>query len=114
MAEASSTPKQANKVPNHGDHDRVQMPSVKADGTFDQHNPEFIGDKDVTTAAVKEQFVQQAVSAADVQHAGPTGGTVVSDAPQDPAIEAAKKEHEKVAAAAEKAAVKAVDELHQG
>lgn len=114
MAEASSTPKQTNKVPHQGDHDRVQMPSVKADGTFDQHNPELIGDKETTTAAVKEQFRQQAVSAADVAVARTGSGTTVEDAPQDPTIEKAVKEHEKVAAAAEKAAEKAVNELHQG
>jgi len=113
MAEASSTPKQSNAVPHQGDHDRIQMPSVKADGTLDQHNPELIGDKDTTLAAVKEQFKQQAVSAADVQNTS-TGGTTVEDAPQDPAIDAAAKEHEKVAKAAEKAAEKLVNDLHKG
>jgi len=112
MAEASKTPTQSNKVPHQGDHDRIQMPSVKADGTLDQHNPELIGDKETTLAAVKEQFVQQAVSAADVVNS--SGGTTVEGAPQDPAIEAAVKEHEKVAAAAEKAAEKLVDDLHKG
>ena len=113
MATASSTPSQSNVVPDHGDHDRVQMLSLKADGTPDQHNPEIIGDKDVALAAAKEQFTQQAVSAADVANAG-TGGTTVEDAPQDPTIEAAVKEHDKVAKAAEKAAEKVVDQLHKG
>lgn len=113
MAEASTTPKQKNEVPHQGDHDRVQMPSVKADGTLDQHNPELIGDKDTTVAAVKEQFKQQAVSAADRANAPTGGGTVVEDAPQDPSIAKAQKEHEKVAAAAEKAAEKVVNELHK-
>ena len=114
MAEAGTTPTRANEVPNHGDHDRVQMLSLKADGTPDQHNPEIIGDKDAAVAAAKEQFKQQAVSAADVANAPTGGGSTVEDAPQDPSIEAAVKEHEKVAAAAEKAAVKVVDSLHQG
>lgn len=113
MAQASSTPSESNKVPNHGDHDRVQMLSLQADGTPDQHNPEVIGDRDVAVAAAKEQFRQQAVSAADVANQ-PGGGTTVEDAPQDPSIEAAQKEHEKVASAAEKAAEKAVKSLHEG
>lgn len=111
MAEASKTPDKANPVPHGGDHDRVQMLSLKADGTPDQHNPEIIGGKDVALAAAKEQFKQQAVSAADVAPAD--GGTTVEDAPQDPSIEAAQKEHEKVASAAEKAAEKVVNSLHR-
>lgn len=113
MATASTTPSQGNTVPNHGDHDRVQMLSLKADGTPDQHNPEIIGDKDVAIIAAKEQFAQQAVSAADVQIAA-GGGSAVADAPQDPKIEKAQKEHDKVAAAAEKKAESVVNSLHQG
>lgn len=100
-------------VPHEGDHDRVQMLSLRADGTPDQHNPEIIGDKEAAVKATQEQFKQQAVSAADVAHAG-TGGSTVEDAPQDPSIDAAKTEHDKVAAAAEKAAEKVVNRLHQG
>ena len=112
MSEASKPTEKANTaVPHEGDHDRVQMLSLRADGTPDQHNPEIIGDKETAIAAAKEQFVQQAVSAVDVQSAG--GGTTVEDAPQDPTIEAAKTEHDKVAAAAEKAAEKAVDALYK-
>ncbi len=114
MAEASKTPSKANEVPHQGDHDRVQMLSLKADGTPDQHNPEIIGDKETAIAAAKEQFKQQAVSAADVANAPGYGGTTVEDAPQDPSIEAAQKEHEKVAAAAEKAAEKTVNALFDG
>lgn len=110
MAEASNTPKQANKVPHQGAHDRVQMLSLKADGTPDQHNPEIIGDKETAIAAAKEQFKQQAVSAVDVQSAS-GGGTTVEDAPQDPAIEEHQKAHEKAAAAAEKAAESTVNAL---
>jgi len=112
MAEAGKTPSKANEVPNQGDHDRVQMLSLRADGTPDQHNPEIIGDKDVALAAAKEQFKQQAVSATELTRVG--GGTVVEDAPQDPSIEAAQKEHEKAASAAEKAAEKVVNSLHNG
>lgn len=104
-------------IPKQGDHDRVAMLSLRADGTPDQHNPEVIGPKDAAIAAAKEQFVQQAVSAADRERqanpdtaAGTTG--VVEDAPQDPSIEEAQKEHEKVAKAAESAAEKAINSLH--
>lgn len=101
-------------VPHQGDHDRVQMLSLRADGTPDQHNPEIIGDKDVAIAAAKEQFAQQAVSAADVANAPAGGGSTVEDAPQDPAIESAKAEHDKVAAEAEKAAEATVNSLFEG
>lgn len=112
MAKATSTEAGNTAVPHEGDHDRVQMLSLRADGTPDQHNPEIIGDKDAAIAAASEQFKQQAVSAADVAPTG--GGTVVEDAPQDPAIEAKVKEHDKVAAAAEKAAESVVSQLHKG
>ena len=113
MAKATSTESTANTaVPHEGDHDRVQMLSLRADGTPDQHNPELIGDKEVALNAAKEQFKQQAVSAADVAPTG--GGTVVEDAPQDPVIAENQAEHKKVATAAEKAAEKVVDSLHKG
>lgn len=99
-------------VPHEGDHDRVQMLSLRADGTPDQHNPEIIGDKDAAIAAAKEQFTQQAISAADV--APTSGGTTVEDAPQDPSIEKAQGEHDRVAKAAAKAAESTVNSLHQG
>ena len=101
-----------NKVPHQGDHDRVSMLSLKADGTPDQHNPEIIGDKESAVEAAKVQFAQQAVSAADVRRQNDQDG--VTDAPQDPSIAEAQKEHEKVASAAEKAAESAVKSLHKG
>lgn len=126
MAEASTTPKQSNTVPAHGDHDRVQMLSLKADGTPDQHNPEIIGDKDVAVAAAKEQFAQQAVSAADVELRGATATvgvlqgqadgsvTTVGSTEQDPSIAKLEDAHGKAAKAAESAAEKAVNALHKG
>jgi hypothetical protein len=54
-------------VKNEGDHDRVAMLSLQADGTPDQHNPEIIGDKDAAIKATKVQFAQQAVSAVDAE-----------------------------------------------
>ena len=107
-------------VPHQGDHDRVQMLSLKVDGTPDQHNPEIIGDPEVAKAAAREQFAQQAVSAADVRATSVPMMVVgdelrpASEAPQDPEIEAAQKEHQKVAEAAHKAADAVVDSLHKG
>jgi hypothetical protein len=99
-------------VPHQGDHDRVGMLSVRADGTPDQHNPEIIGDKDAALAATTEQFQQQAVSAVDVQNAPkPAAAT---DADQDPTIAKAQAEHQKVAVEAADAAKAVVDGLHQG
>lgn len=100
------------KLPEGGGHDRVSMLSLRADGTPDQHDPEIIGDKDVAIAAAKEQFAQQAVSAADV--AGVGGGSVAEGAPQDPSIAEAEAEHKEVAAAAEKRAEATVEQLHKG
>ena len=114
MAESKKTADVAanEKLPEGGDHDRVSMLSLRADGTPDQHNPEIIGDKDVAVAAAKEQFAQQAVSAADV--AAVDGGSTVEDAPQDPSIAEAEAEHKKVAEAAEKRAEATVEQLHKG
>jgi hypothetical protein len=96
-------------VPHEGDHDRVGMLSLRADGTPDQHNPEIIGDKDAALAATTEQFKQQAVSAVDVQNAPKP-----VEAEQDPTIAKAQAEHEKVSDQAAKAAKAVVDGLHQG
>jgi hypothetical protein len=102
----ASTP--ANKVPGHGDHDRVQMLSLHADGTPAQIAPELIGDKDATLEATKEQFKQQAVSAKDVE----LRGVNASESERDE--EVLKKAHDAAAKAAEAAAVKTVDALHKG
>lgn len=102
-------------VPQHGDHDRVAMLSLKADGTPDQHDPEIIGDKDFALAATKEQFKQQAVSAVDAaQRPGGLPGGAETLERQDPEIEARKAAHDEAAAAAEAAAVSTVDELFVG
>lgn len=126
MAEASTTPKEKNPVPHAGDHDRVTMLSVKADGTFDQHNPEIIGDLDDAKKATREQFRQQAVSAVDVAERGVTSGPVtiigkpdgeddeivpLRTNADDPSVEELRAKHDKAAEASEKAADKAVDAL---
>jgi hypothetical protein len=117
MANTASNEKTANTaVPNEGDHDRVAMLSLNADGTPDQHNPELIGEKEAALAATKEQFKQQAVSAVD-QAKRPEllpSGTGQELKKQDPAIAALTKEHEKAETAADAAATKVVDALHQG
>ena len=117
MAQASSTDKSAanTAVKHEGDHDRVGMLSLKADGTPDQHNPEIIGDKDQAIEAAKVQFAQQAVSAVDAEKRAELGlaGTEEGDT-SDAAIDELKKEHDKVAAAAEKRAASVVESLHKG
>ncbi len=101
-----------NPAVDGGDHDRVAMLSVRADGTADQTRPEFIGDADATRAATEEQFRQQAVSAADVRLRGVEAplGYEVSTTP-DPTIAKIEKAHDAAAASAEKAAGAAVDKL---
>lgn len=105
-------------VPHQGDHDRVQMLTLNADGTPRDHNPEIIGDPEVAKAMAREQFAQQAVSAADVRATSVPMMVVgdelrpASEAPQDPAIAERQAEHEKVAEAARKAADAMVDALH--
>lgn len=108
-------------VPAKGPHDRVQMLSLNADGTPNQTpGVEIIGDPEFAKQAAREQFAQQAVSAADQANA-PTGDTMVvgndgetapaADAPQDPSIKERQDEHEKLQEAAHKAADAMVDSL---
>ena len=111
MAQTSeNTTGPGNKVPHAGDHDRVQMLSLRADGVPDQHNPELIGDPEVTLAATKVQFAEQAVSAVDVAERGVStvGGEEVS---QDPGIEKLTEQHVKAAQSAGTAAESAVKAL---
>lgn len=100
-------------VPQNGDHDRVAMLSLKADGTPDQHNPEIIGDKEFAVEAAKRQFAEQAVSAVDAE-ARAASADPAETVGQDPAIEDAQKEHDKVAKAAESRAESVVNSLHKG
>lgn len=95
-----------------GDHDRVVMASRRPDGTPDQTPDfEYIGDKETTLKATKEQLTQQAVSSADVAARGVTSGTggdrdgLPETGPQsDPSIAALAEKHEAAKSAAEKAA----------
>jgi hypothetical protein len=99
-------------VPKDGDHDRVAMLSLRADGTPDQYDPEIIGDKDFAVDAAKRQFAEQAVSAKDAAERSATD--TGEEVGQDPSIAEAQKEHDKVASAAEKRAESVVNSLHQG
>lgn len=94
-------------APDATPHDRVQMLSLKADGTPDQTNPEFIVDEATALATTSEQLKQQAVSVLDSQSAP----VAVEDAPQDPEIAAAKAAHDEAAAAAEDRAAALVDQI---
>lgn len=108
----------------HGDHDRVVMPSLYADGSLAQTpNVELIGDREVSRRLMREQFAQQAVSAADVAAKGvrSTPGAGLTNDPaetgdvheleQDPTVADLQARHEQVAEAARAAADKLVDSL---
>lgn len=115
MPQETKAPAANKAAAGGGDHDRVAMLSLRADGTPDQHAPEIIGDKDTALAATTEQFRQQAVSAADIEKrgvtAGPGGGEELE---QDPQIVELQKAHEAAEKSAESAAKKTVEGLHQG
>lgn len=97
------------------DYDRVQMLSLHADGTPAQTpRVEMIGDPDASLEATKEQFKQQAVSAADdlERRKQVEEASQVSDT-EDPQVEALQKSHDKAAKAAESAAEKTVKALNE-
>lgn len=103
------------KAAEHGDHDRIVMASRRADGSMDQVNPEFIGDRETTLAANKEQLAVQAASAVDTAARG------VSSAPEgagssepDAEVQALKDAQDEAVKAAEAKAEREVNELHQG
>lgn len=92
-----------------GDHDRVAMLSIAADGTPDQTNPEIIGDKDAALAATKEQFSQIAVARVD---ADAREDVATSDEiPQDAGVADRQKKHEAAVKSAEKQAESVVNGL---
>jgi hypothetical protein len=102
-----------NPVPHEGDHDRLQMLSLRADGTPAQHNPELIGDRDATVAATKRQFAEQAVSAVDVAERHTVSGhpSLGEEIGQDPRIAEVQSKAEAAAKGAESAAESVVDAL---
>jgi hypothetical protein len=99
----------------HGDHDRIVMASRKADGSMDQNNPEFIGDKETAVAAAKEQLAVQAASAVDTAARGvvatPEG---TGDSSPDAEVRELKEAQDKAVADAEAKAEREVAELHRG
>lgn len=98
-----------------GDHDRVQMLSLRADGTPDQFAPEMIGDKETSVAATKEQFAQQAVSAHDyANRTAVSGAPVAEEVKQDPAIRELQEAQQRVDEQARSSAESVVEQLHQG
>lgn len=116
MAEAE---KGNTAVPTKGDakpHDRVAMLSLRSDGTPDQTDPEIIGNEEFARTATREQFAQQAVSAADdaARVADATAAGAAEKVDQDPTIAKRQKEHQALASSAEKAADKVVDALYTG
>lgn len=106
---AENTANQTNVDNTEGAHDRVVMLSLRADGTPDQINPEIIGDVEFAKEAAQRQFAEQAVSAAD--EAKRSKDADAAKVKQDPSIEATQKEHDKIAAAAERKAAATVDAL---
>jgi hypothetical protein len=109
MAQANDKAEQVNPVPHAGDHDRVAMLSLKADGTHDQHNPEIIGDKEFAVAATKRQFAEQSASAVDV--AERSAATVAPEVVDDPSIVELRKKQDAAVKASESAAEKTVESL---
>ncbi|MEU4348303.1 hypothetical protein [Streptomyces sp. NPDC023838] len=113
VLENTPTPKAA----QHGDHDRIVMASRRPDGSMDQINPEFIGDKDIAIAAAKEQLGQQAASAVDTAARGVSDGPVdegTGSSEPDEAVAALKAAQDKAVTIAESRAEREVNDLHQG
>ncbi|MFF4746795.1 hypothetical protein [Streptomyces sp. NPDC001268] len=113
VLQAKPTPKAAEQ----GDHDRIVMASRKADGSMDQTDPEFIGDKDVALAAAKEQLAVQAASAVDVAARGvssKTGDDGAGSSEPDADVQALKDAQDEAVKAAESQAEREIGERHKG
>ncbi|MFF9898497.1 hypothetical protein [Streptomyces longispororuber] len=105
------------RAAEHGDHDRIVMASRRADGSMDQIDPEFIGDKDVAIAAAKEQLATQAASAVDVAARGVSdrqGEDGTGAAEPDPDVKALKDAQEAAVKRAQAQAEREVRDRHQG
>jgi hypothetical protein len=101
----------------HGDHDRIVMASRRADGSLDQLNPEFIGDRETTLAANKEQLAVQAASAVDVAARGVSAGPAedgTGSSEPDAEVQALKDAQDAAVRKAEAQAEREVNERHQG
>lgn len=105
------------KAAAQGDHDRIVMASRKPDGSMDQTDPEFIGDKDVALAAAKEQLGQQAASAVDTAARGVTSGTSeggTGSSEPDADVQALKDAQDEAVKTAESQAEREVNDRHKG
>ncbi|WP_326780428.1 hypothetical protein OG481_09790 [Streptomyces longwoodensis] len=101
----------------HGDHDRIVMASRRPDGSMDQIAPEFIGDKETTLAAAREQLAVQAASAVDVAARGVSSGPAgdgAGDSEPDADVKALKDAQDKAVEQAAARAEREVEELHKG
>ncbi len=120
-----ATPKANTAVPQA--RDRVAALSVRADGTHDQLNPEFLVDSEAAREYTRRQFAEQAVGGADDANRGAGGPVTIIGRPgdepdevvpatsdavrQDPSVAERQAQHEKAVKAAERAADAVVDEL---
>ncbi|SED26972.1 hypothetical protein SAMN05216532_4013 [Streptomyces sp. 2231.1] len=99
----------------HGDHDRIVMASRRADGSMDQINPEFIGDKATAVAAAEKQLAEQAASAVDVAARGVTSGQGDEGSSEpDAEVKALKDAQDKAIERAKAQAAAEVQQRHQG
>ena len=75
--------------------DRVQVPSIRKDGTPDQSDGfEIIGDKDTATEAIATQLGQMKVSAADEERAAAQAAATAEGAQLSPEEQARKDQHD--------------------
>jgi hypothetical protein len=103
------------KAAAQGDHDRIVMASRRADGSMDQVDPEFIGDKETAIAAAEEQLAVQAASAVDTAARGVTSapeGTGSSE--PDAEVKALKDAQDKAVEDAKDKARAEVEQRHKG
>jgi hypothetical protein len=101
----------------HGDHDRIVMASRRADGSMDQVDPEFIGDKDTAIAAAEKQLAVQAASAVDTAARGVSTGPAddgTGSSEPDAEVKALKEAQDKAVEDAKAKARSEVEERHQG
>lgn len=88
-------------VPTH-DHDRIVAPSVKADGTFDQTDPEFIGGEKSVEAAGEQAAVQAASVVDQAVRTNP------DESPEFESVDKLRDQQESAAESAREAAESAV------
>lgn len=78
--------------------DKVQVPSLRKDGTPDQtENFEIIGDKETAVAAISEQLAQKKISEADETRAAEQAAANSAEAQLSPEEQARKDEYDALA-----------------